>query len=114
MTDGDVALVIEALYQMAADPDQWRQVIDSMADQPPRELAPESAERSLRHTETVARLAAACEPSFAPEPAMEIGWVVIDSRRRVLPNQALRAGASDHRIRRGPGLLARPFDHHSG
>ena len=61
--------------------------------------------------------------SAAPEPAswsmMILGFgaagaILRRRRRRVLPNQALRAGASDHRIRRGPGLLARPFDHHSG
>ena len=52
----DVNLIVEAMYQVAADPGRWVQLIEILADQPARDEAPASARRSLEHSEEIARL----------------------------------------------------------
>lgn len=80
----DVQLIVEAMYQVAADPGRWVQLIDALADQPARDQAPASARRGLAHSEEIARLVSA---SATPEIRLSthaFGWVAISASGRVV------------------------------
>jgi pimeloyl-ACP methyl ester carboxylesterase/DNA-binding CsgD family transcriptional regulator len=84
MDDADFALVIEAMYQVAADPDRWEQLIEALGEAPARDEAPASAVRGLANSEQIARLVSRADegqPQAASGPTM--GWVVLSSRRKV-------------------------------
>ncbi len=80
MDDAHIALVIEALHQVAADPDRWSQLLDALAEAPPLEGVPQAAVEGLAQSQAIARLAAAGEPAAAQAP---VGWVMLSERRRV-------------------------------
>jgi pimeloyl-ACP methyl ester carboxylesterase/DNA-binding CsgD family transcriptional regulator len=85
MIDADITLVIEAMYKLAADPTHWDQLVESLALTPAQDEAPDGAERSLAHSQEIARLVGAAgeamplqHPASAP-----MGWMVLTSRGRV-------------------------------
>ncbi len=80
MDDAHIALVIEALHQVAADPEHWAQLLDALTETPSSEEAPRAAVEGLAQSEAIARLANAGEPAFAPTP---VGWVMLSERHRV-------------------------------
>jgi pimeloyl-ACP methyl ester carboxylesterase/DNA-binding CsgD family transcriptional regulator len=83
MDDADIALVIEAMYQVAADPDRWEQLIEALGETPARDEAPPSAVRGLANSEVIAQLVRRTdEPASTPARA-GVGWVVLSARRRV-------------------------------
>ncbi len=73
MSDNVAAVVIEALYQVAADPTLWRQVIEALGDEPLLDAPAPSTLRGLNNSLAVAGLVAAREPSAGPE----IGWLLV-------------------------------------
>lgn len=80
MDDAHIALVIEALHQVAADPDRWAQLIEALADAPPQEDVPPAALEGLAQSQAIAELAAQGRPGAVPPP---VGWVMLSERRRV-------------------------------
>lgn len=84
MDDADFALVIEAMYQVAADPDRWEQLIEALGEAPARDEASAAAVRGLANSEQIARLVSRtdeAQPQSIAGPSM--GWVVLSSRRKV-------------------------------
>lgn len=80
MDDAHIALVIEALHQVAADPDRWAQLLDALTDAPQLEEVPAAAVDGLAQSEAIARLAARGDVGAVPPP---VGWVMLSERRRV-------------------------------
>jgi pimeloyl-ACP methyl ester carboxylesterase/DNA-binding CsgD family transcriptional regulator len=83
MDDADFALVIEAMYQVAADPDRWEQLIAALGEAPARDEAPAAAVRGLANSEQIARLVSRADEGVAKPSGPSMGWVVLSSRRRV-------------------------------
>lgn len=83
MDDAHIALVIEAMYQVAADPDRWDQLIEALEEAPPRDVAPPSAVRGLAQSEQIARLVQGADEPRPAVRAPDIGWAVLSARRRV-------------------------------
>jgi pimeloyl-ACP methyl ester carboxylesterase/DNA-binding CsgD family transcriptional regulator len=84
MDDADFALVVEAMYQVAADPDRWEQLIDALGEAPARDEAPASAVRGLANSEQIARLVRRADEGQTQAAARpDMGWVVLSSRGRV-------------------------------
>jgi pimeloyl-ACP methyl ester carboxylesterase/DNA-binding CsgD family transcriptional regulator len=85
MDEANITLVIEAMYQVAADPERWGQVIDALAETPASEVAPTSAARGLAHSQEIAALVGG-QASRSTEPVSRLaplGWVLLTERRRV-------------------------------
>jgi pimeloyl-ACP methyl ester carboxylesterase/DNA-binding CsgD family transcriptional regulator len=83
MTRANVALVIETLYQIAADPEGWEQLVDVLAltpeeDEPPAEIAPDLARMA-----DIAKLVTR-PTDTALTRRSDVGWVVISQKRRVI------------------------------
>ena len=84
MDEADFALVIEAMYQLAADPDRWEQLIEALGEAPARDVAPASAVRGLANSEQIARLVSRTDEASSQAVAgPSMGWVVLSSRRKV-------------------------------
>jgi len=79
----DVELIVEAMYQIAADPGRWVQLIETLADQPSRDEAPTSARRGLAHSEEIARLVSAHATPDVRLSTHAFGWVAITAGGRV-------------------------------
>lgn len=79
----DVQLIVEAMYQVAADPARWVQLIETLADQPARDEAPNSVRRSLAHSEEIARLVSAHATPDVRLSTHAFGWVAITASGRV-------------------------------
>lgn len=82
--EDNVALVIETMYRVAADPEAWEQLIDVLGDGGD-EPAPEAV-RDLAHSEDIARLVSRPEegPGAGRRARGDIGWVVLSAARRVI------------------------------
>lgn len=88
-TRANVALVIETMYQVAANPDAWPQLIDALADSGDlRDLPLEAADQMAR-SQDIARLTARPEEGPAPAGRNDIGWIVLSSRGKVLGANSL-------------------------
>lgn len=79
----NVALVIEAMYQVAADPETWEQLVEALGEG--GEDPPEHAARELARSEDIARLVSRPEegPGAAHHARGDIGWVLLSASRRV-------------------------------
>ncbi len=110
----DVQLIVEAMYQVAADPGRWVQLIEVLADQPARDEAPESARRGLAHSEDIARLVGV---NAAPEIRLSshaFGWVAITASGRVAAVNARGQAVLSGGIGRAePGLPLHFQDSHN-
>jgi pimeloyl-ACP methyl ester carboxylesterase/DNA-binding CsgD family transcriptional regulator len=84
-TRGDDRLLVEALYQVAADPESWVQLIEALdpagGDAPPEPVAAELG-RIHGLAQMVRRPGEG--PSDAAGARTELGWLLLSSRRRVL------------------------------
>lgn len=109
MDEADIALVVEAMYQVAADPGSWEQLIAVLGDQPPRDEAPAAAIRGLAHSAEIARMVrSADDAAAAPAPrASRVGWVLLSARGKVtaanLAAEGIMAGGLG-RLRKGSEL----------
>ena len=85
MDDADINLVIEAMYQVAADPERWDQLIDALGEIPAIDEPPPSAQRGLAHSQEIARLLGRSrDGQAAPEtPPSALGWVILNGTRKV-------------------------------
>jgi pimeloyl-ACP methyl ester carboxylesterase/DNA-binding CsgD family transcriptional regulator len=84
MDDAQISLVVEAMYRVAADPDQWQQLIEALGDAPEREAPPPAAARALAHSEEIARLVhRPDDPKPTPPPTPGVGWIVLTARRKI-------------------------------
>ncbi|MBS0333331.1 MAG: hypothetical protein JSS35_11225, partial [Proteobacteria bacterium] len=84
MTDRDDAeLVIEALYQVAANPAAWEQLVAAL-DPEGLENAPAAAAAELRRTAEIARLQAGPGEGAGAAGGQGVGWVVLGAAGRVL------------------------------
>lgn len=81
--DGDagdsIALVIEAMHQIAADPDRWDQLIEALAGAEPMDEAPPAVRAGLVQSQEIARLVGRAD-RLPETPA----WLVLAGRRKVL------------------------------
>ncbi len=80
----NVALVIETMYQVAANPDSWQQLIGALADAGDLQDMPPEAVADMARSQDVARLTARPEDGPTPAGRNDIGWIVLSSRRKVL------------------------------
>ncbi len=92
----NVALVIEAMYQVAADPETWEQLIEALGEG--GEDPSEAAARELARSEDIARLVS--RPGEGPGGARrardDIGWVLLSASRRITAaNQAAELVMAD-------------------
>ena len=85
----NVALVIETMYQVAANPDAWQQLIDALADAGDLQDMPPEAIEDMARSQDVARLTARPEEGPAPAGRNDIGWIVLSSRRKALAANGL-------------------------
>jgi pimeloyl-ACP methyl ester carboxylesterase/DNA-binding CsgD family transcriptional regulator len=76
------ALVIETLYQIAADPEGWEQLIDVLALSPEEEAPPADIAPDLERMADIARLVTR-PPEASISRRADIGWAVISQRRKV-------------------------------
>lgn len=79
----NVALVIETLYQIAADPEGWEQLIDVLALAPDQEAAPEGVQPDLERMADIARLVSRASGD-SPSARSDVAWAVLSGARRVL------------------------------
>ncbi|WP_374346807.1 alpha/beta fold hydrolase [Phenylobacterium sp.] len=81
-TDGEagdsIALVIEAMHQIAADPERWDQLIEALADAEPMDEAPPAVRAGLAQSQEIARLLERADRQ-PDTPA----WLVLTARRKV-------------------------------
>ena len=80
----NVALVIEAMYQVAASPETWRQLIEALADAGDLQEMPVEAAADMARSLDVARLTARPEEGPVSSARNDIGWIVLSSRRKAL------------------------------
>ncbi|WP_310539827.1 alpha/beta hydrolase [Phenylobacterium sp.] len=80
----NVALVIETMYQVAANPDAWRQLIDALADAGDLQEMPSEAVTDMARSLDIARLTARPEEGPVTSRRNDIGWIVLSARRKVL------------------------------
>lgn len=81
-TGDDIALVIEAMCQIAAEPDRWDQLIDALGDAEPFDVAPPAIKAGLAQSQEIARLVGRGD---APQvSAAEPAWLILSSRKRVV------------------------------
>ncbi|CAN5739607.1 hypothetical protein BH11PSE1_BH11PSE1_29760 [soil metagenome] len=85
----NVALVIETMYQVAANPDAWQQLIDALADAGELQDIPPEAVDDMARSQDIARLTARPEDGPAPVGRTDIGWIVLSSRRKALAANSL-------------------------
>ena len=85
----NVALVIETMYQVAANPDAWQQLIDALADAGELQDMPPEAAEDMARSQDVARLTARPEEGPTPAGRNDLGWIVLSSRRKALAANGL-------------------------
>lgn len=85
----NVALVIETMYQVAANPDAWRQLIEALADAGDLQEMPSEAATDMARSLDVARLTARPEEGPVSSGRNDIGWIVLSSRRKALAANSL-------------------------
>lgn len=78
----NIALVIETLYQIAADPEGWEQLIDVLALAPEDDIPPPEIASDLERMADIARLVARPNEG-ALTSRSDVGWAVITQRRKV-------------------------------
>jgi len=85
----EIALVIEAMYQLAADPDRWDQLVQALGEAQPTDDVPLAAKMGLAQSREIARLVGRADEAatVAPEPA----WLVLSRRRKVIAAGATAA-----------------------
>ena len=71
----NVALVIETMYQVAANPDAWHQLIDALADAGELQDMPPEAADDMARSQDIARLTARPEEGPVPVGRNDIGWI---------------------------------------
>ena len=77
-------LVIETMYQVAANPEAWERLIDVLEDDGlGREPGPEIL-RGLALSEDIARLASRPDEGPATSARPDIGWLLLSSRGKVM------------------------------
>ncbi len=85
MDDADINLVIEAMYQVAADPERWDQLVDALGEVPGVDETPTTAVRGLAHSQEIARmLGRSRDGQAAPTtPPTALGWVVLNAAGKI-------------------------------
>ncbi|WP_309642880.1 alpha/beta fold hydrolase [Phenylobacterium sp.] len=98
--DAKAALVIETMYRVAADLENWEQLIDALSAEGEgdgEDLSVQSI-RDLAHSEDIARLLSNTEegPLANRQPRRDIGWMVMSREGRVIAaNPAARTVMED-------------------
>ena len=78
----NVALVIETLYQIAADPEGWEQLIDVLALAPGEEEAPAGVGPDLQRMADIARLVGGAGEGSPVRS--DVAWAVLSAKRKIL------------------------------
>lgn len=78
----NIALVIETLYQIAADPEGWEQLTDVLALAPEDDIPPPELAHDLERMADIARLVARPNEGSLLSRS-DVGWAVISQRRKV-------------------------------
>lgn len=73
-----IALVIEAMHQIAADPERWDQLIEALAGAEPMDEAPPAVRAGLAQSQEIARLVGRAD-NMPETPA----WLVLSARLKV-------------------------------
>lgn len=76
----EIAMVIEAMYQIAADPERWDQLVEALGEAEPIDEIPPAARLGLAQSREIARLVARTDEPITAEPA----WLILSSRRKVV------------------------------
>jgi pimeloyl-ACP methyl ester carboxylesterase/DNA-binding CsgD family transcriptional regulator len=80
----NIALVIETLYQIAADPEGWEQLIDVLALGPGAEAAPPDVAPDLERMADIARLVSRTADRDGSAGRADVAWAVLSAGCRVL------------------------------
>lgn len=97
----DASLVIETMYQVAADPEAWEQLIDVLEEGGPFEEPTPEIIRDLARSEDIARLVGRSDDEGAGSlrrARSHIGWVLLSGRGKITA-----ANAAAHAVM-GEGL----------
>ncbi|WP_304168981.1 alpha/beta fold hydrolase [Phenylobacterium aquaticum] len=78
----EIALVIEAMYQIAADPDRWDQLVEALGEAEPTDDIPQAARMGLAQSREIARLVGRADEAVATK--VEPAWLVLSRRRKVI------------------------------
>lgn len=87
--NANIALVIETMYQVAANPDAWRQLIDALGEGGEISEPSAAAVQGLARSTDIARLTARPEEGPAVAGRSDIGWILLSTRRRALAANGL-------------------------
>ncbi|MDP3747760.1 MAG: hypothetical protein Q8Q88_12015 [Phenylobacterium sp.] len=84
--DAKAALVIETMYRIAADLENWEQLIDALGAEPEGEDLSVQSIRDLAHSEDIARLLSRSDegPGGARQLRNDIGWIVLSAQGRTI------------------------------
>lgn len=107
----DVALIVSAMFRLAADPEDWEPLLSALEATEPLDAAPPAVAAGLSHSQDVARLSAGRE---AGVPETAIPWILLGARGQVLAMEGagfahLPRGVGDVRVG-GRLSLAEPAD----
>ncbi|UTP40210.1 LuxR C-terminal-related transcriptional regulator [Phenylobacterium sp. LH3H17] len=96
--DAKAALVIEAMYRIAADLENWEQLIDALGAEGEDEDPSVQSIRDLAHSEDIARLLSRADegPGAGHQLRRDIGWMVLSPQgRAIAANPAAHAVIED-------------------
>lgn len=84
--DAKAALVIETMYRIAADLENWEQLIDALGADGEDEDPSVQSIRDLAHSEDIARLLSRSDedPGADRQLRRDIGWIVLSAQGRVI------------------------------
>ncbi len=108
--NADFSLVIETLYQVAADPAGWDQLIDVLEADGLMASPPFAVAGAVDRAREIALMARAPGDGIGPQPAerSDIGWVLLSGARRVLAlNSAATVALADGL---GHAVAGKPID----
>lgn len=111
MDDADINLVIEAMYQVAADPERWDQLVDALGEVPGVDETPTAAVRGLAHSQEIARMLGRSRDGQATPatPPSALGWVVLNAGRKVTaanpPAHAIMMASGLGQLRTGAPIV---------
>jgi pimeloyl-ACP methyl ester carboxylesterase/DNA-binding CsgD family transcriptional regulator len=77
----DVALIVSAMFRLAADPQDWEPLLSALEAAEPLDAAPPAVAAGLSHSQDVARLSASREAESSPTASP---WLLLGARGRVL------------------------------
>lgn len=103
----DARLVIETMYQVAANPEAWERLIDVLDEDGLRHEPGPEILRGLALSEDIARLASRPEEGPGTTGRADIGWLLLSSRGKVMAHNGaalLALGGAAGRLAVGEGV----------